>query len=152
MAYIKGISYYLPEKVVTNEELIKEFPEWSVDKVAKKVGVYSRHIAGKNETAGDMAEKAALRLFDEYKISPSEIDFVLLCTVFHRRIFALCIVVCSIWLGSRSGERCFAIHHTGHDDNHRRIVCGNGLYRESQWATCILELYDSIHIANRDDD
>ena len=80
MAYIKGISYYLPEKVVTNEELIKEFPEWSVDKVAKKVGVYSRHIAGENETAGDMAEKAALRLFDEYKISPSEIDFVLLCT------------------------------------------------------------------------
>ena len=51
MAYIKGISYYLPEKVVTNEELIKEFPEWSVDKVAKKVGVNSRHIAGKNETA-----------------------------------------------------------------------------------------------------
>lgn len=47
MAYIKGISYYLPEKVVTNEELIQEFPEWSVDKVAKKVGVYSRHIAGK---------------------------------------------------------------------------------------------------------
>ena len=80
MAYIKGISYYLPEKVVTNEELIKEFPEWSVDKVAKKVGVYSRHIAGENETAGDMAEKAALRLFDEYKISPSEIDFVLFCT------------------------------------------------------------------------
>ena len=80
MAYIKGISYYLPEKVVTNEELIKEFPEWSVDKVAKKVGVYSRHIAGEYETAGDMAEKAALRLFDEYKISPSEIDFVLLCT------------------------------------------------------------------------
>lgn len=80
MAYIKGISYYLPEKVVTNEELIKEFPEWSVDKVAKKVGVYSRHVAGENETAGDMAEKAALRLFDEYKISPNEIDFVLLCT------------------------------------------------------------------------
>lgn len=80
MAYIKGISYYLPEKVITNEELIKEFPEWSVDKVAKKVGVYSRHVAGENETAGDMAEKAALRLFDEYKISPNEIDFVLLCT------------------------------------------------------------------------
>lgn len=80
MAYIKGISYYLPEKIVTNEDLIKEFPEWSVDKIAKKVGVYSRHIAGENETAGDMAEKAALKLFDEYKISPNEIDFVLLCT------------------------------------------------------------------------
>lgn len=80
MAYIKGISYYLPVKVVTNEELVKEFSEWSVDKVAKKVGVYSRHLAGEHETAGDMAEKAALKLFDEYKISPNDIDFVLLCT------------------------------------------------------------------------
>ena len=80
MAYIKGISYYLPEKVVTNEELLKKFPEWSVDKVAKKVGVYSRHIAAENETAGDLAEKAALKLFEEYGISPKEIDFVMLCT------------------------------------------------------------------------
>ena len=80
MAYIKGISYYLPERVVTNEELLKEFPEWSVDKVAKKVGVNSRHLAAENETAGDMAEKAALRLFAEYNISPKDIDFVMLCT------------------------------------------------------------------------
>lgn len=80
MAYIKGISYYLPERVVTNEELVKEFPEWSVDKVAKKVGVYSRHLAADNETAGDMAEKAARKLFDEYNISPKDIDFVMLCT------------------------------------------------------------------------
>ena len=79
-AYIKGISYYLPERVVTNEELLQEFPEWSVDKVAKKVGVNSRHLAAENETAGDMAEKAALKLFAEYQISPKDIDFVLLCT------------------------------------------------------------------------
>lgn len=80
MAYIKGISYYLPEKVVTNEELLQEFPEWSVDKVATKVGVNSRHIAGKDETACDMAEKAALKLFSEYNIDPKSIDFVMLCT------------------------------------------------------------------------
>lgn len=80
MAYIKGISYYLPEKVMTNVELVREFPEWSVDKVAKKVGVYSRHLAAENETAGDMAEKAARKLFEEYGISPNDIDFVLLCT------------------------------------------------------------------------
>ena len=66
MAYIKGLSYYLPERVVTNEELLKEFPEWSVDKVAKKVGVNSRHLAAEDETAGDMAEKAARKLFEEY--------------------------------------------------------------------------------------
>ena len=80
MAYIKAISYYLPEKVVTNEELVKEFPEWSVEKVAQKVGVDSRHVAVENETAGDMAEKAAHKLFQEYKIDPKTIDFLMLCT------------------------------------------------------------------------
>lgn len=80
MAYIKALSYFLPETVVTNEQLLEEFPEWSVDKVAKKVGVNSRHVAAENETATDMAEKAARKLFEEYGISPSEIDFILLCT------------------------------------------------------------------------
>jgi len=80
MAYIKAISYYLPEKVVTNEELLKEFPEWSVDKVAAKVGVDARHLADVDETAGDMAEKAARKLFDEYNVDPNSIDFLLLCT------------------------------------------------------------------------
>ena len=79
-AYIKGISYYLPEKILTNEELVREFPEWSVEKVADKVGVYSRHLAVENETAGDMAEKAARALFAEYNVDPQDIDFVMLCT------------------------------------------------------------------------
>ena len=80
MAFIKAISYYLPEKVVTNDELIREFPEWSVEKVAQKVGVDLRHIASANETAGDMAEKAARKLFKEYNIDPKSIDFLMLCT------------------------------------------------------------------------
>lgn len=79
-AFIKAISYYLPAQVVTNEELVKEFPEWSVDKVAQKVGVDSRHLAAEDETAGDMAEKAARRLFEEYNIDPQSIDFLMLCT------------------------------------------------------------------------
>ena len=78
--YIKALSYYLPERIVTNAELLKDFPEWSVDKVTAKVGVTSRHLAADNETAGDLAEKAARGLFEEYGISPSEIDFLLLCT------------------------------------------------------------------------
>ena len=78
--YIKALSYYLPERIVTNAELLKDFPEWSVDIVTAKGGVTSRHLAADNETAGDLAEKAARRLFEEYGISPSEIDFLLLCT------------------------------------------------------------------------
>ena len=79
-AFIKAISYYLPEKIVTNEELVKEFPEWSVEKVAQKVGVNFRHIAAGGETAGDLAEKAARKLFEEDMVDPKSIDFLMLCT------------------------------------------------------------------------
>lgn len=80
MAFIKAISYYLPERVLTNEELVKDFPEWSVEKVAAKVGVNSRHLSDDGETAGDLAEKAARKLFEEYSVDPKSIDFVMLCT------------------------------------------------------------------------
>lgn len=79
-AYIKAISYYLPERVVTNEQLVTEFPEWSVEKIAKKVGINERHIAADNETAGDMAFMAAEKMIQEYQVDRNTIDFVLLCT------------------------------------------------------------------------
>ena len=41
MAFIKAISYYLPERVVTNEELIKEFPD---------AGIYGTNYTIVNET------------------------------------------------------------------------------------------------------
>ena len=80
MACIKAISYYLPETLQTNEVLAAEFPEWSVEKIASKVGVRSRHLADKDETAGDMAVKAAEKLFEEYGIDRGAVDFILLCT------------------------------------------------------------------------
>lgn len=79
-AFIKAISYYLPEKIITNEQLVEEFPEWTVEKIADKVGVNKRHIAG-NETISDMAVKAAQNLFSENPdINTDCIDFVLVCT------------------------------------------------------------------------
>lgn len=78
-AYIKKVAYYLPETILTNEKLVEEFPEWTVDKIATKVGVKERHVA-KEETVTDMAVKAAESLFSENKIDRSIIDFVLLCT------------------------------------------------------------------------
>ena len=78
--FIKAISYFLPEKIVTNDDLVKEFPEWTVDKIAGKVGVTERHIAAETETAADMATQAAEKLLAEHGIDRSSIDFVLLCT------------------------------------------------------------------------
>lgn len=78
-AYIQDIAYYLPTTVLTNEQIAERFPEWSAEKVAGKVGITERHIAADNETATDMAQKAAQQLFAQ-GVDKSQIDFVLLCT------------------------------------------------------------------------
>ena len=65
---------------MTNEDLVKDFPEWTVEKVASKIGVLERHISAEGETAADMAVKAAFNLFKEYNIASADIDFILFCT------------------------------------------------------------------------
>lgn len=80
-AYIKALSYALPERGITNEQLVEEFPEWSVDKIANKVGINTRYVVDENETAADLAVKAAERLFaSEATINRNDIDFILFCT------------------------------------------------------------------------
>lgn len=79
-AKIKAISYYLPERIFTNDELVELFPEWSLEKVANKTGISERHISAENELSSDMAVKAAEKLFSEHHIDRSTIDFIMLCT------------------------------------------------------------------------
>lgn len=79
-AYIKAITHYLPERVLTNEMLAAEFPDWSVEKINSKIGVESRRLADDHEYVSDLAVKVSQKLFDEYAVDPSSIDFVLLCT------------------------------------------------------------------------
>jgi 3-oxoacyl-[acyl-carrier-protein] synthase III len=80
-AYIKAISYVLPEKIITNEDLVQDFPEWSVDKIASKIGINKRHICDVSETCVDLATKAGENFFSEHTdIKKEDIDFVILCT------------------------------------------------------------------------
>jgi len=62
-AKISRIEYYLPGSVLSNEDLVDQHPEWNPQKVEKKVGIRNRHIALPEETALDMAVKAAEKLF-----------------------------------------------------------------------------------------
>lgn len=78
--FIQGISYYVPEKVLTNEEFVKDFPEWTVEKITNKLGIKERHITTEDETASDLAVKAAEKLFEEYQIDKNSIDFLIFCT------------------------------------------------------------------------
>lgn len=74
------IGYYLPEMVLDNLELSSLYEGWSAEKIFSKTGISQRHVAASGETAIDMAERAARRLFEDYSISPLDVDFVLLCT------------------------------------------------------------------------
>ncbi len=79
-AFIKAIDYYLPDRIITNEELVSEFPEWDADKVTSKTGILERHIVNEEETATDLAYRAALNMFEHYPGTKESIDFILLCT------------------------------------------------------------------------
>lgn len=79
-SFISCISVFLPEKKLTNEILNIEFPEWSVEKISNKTGIYERSIAGDDEFVSDLAIGAALNLFEEHSIDKNIIDFILLCT------------------------------------------------------------------------
>ncbi|MBQ3658513.1 MAG: ketoacyl-ACP synthase III [Bacteroidales bacterium] len=80
MAYIKALSYYLPDKVSSTSDLYDLLGKEYVDKVAKQVGVGFRHISSKNQTSSDLAVCAAEKMFEEYKIEREIIDYVIFCT------------------------------------------------------------------------
>ncbi len=75
---ITNIEYYLPEKIVTNDQLAKEFHGWSSAKIEKKVGIRERHIAGEDETALDLALISGKKILKNY--DKNKIDFLLFCT------------------------------------------------------------------------
>jgi 3-oxoacyl-[acyl-carrier-protein] synthase-3 len=79
-ARIQSISYHLPAGELTNDDLAEQFPEWSVQKIAAKTGIHTRHIAADDEFASDLAEAAARRLFEDHSVDPASIDYLIVCT------------------------------------------------------------------------
>ena len=77
---IAHISYFLPEKTLTNDDLAIEYESsWNSKKIYKKTGIKSRHIAT-TETTSQLAARAAEKLFSESGFPKEKIDFLLLCT------------------------------------------------------------------------
>ena len=72
------INTYLPETILSNQELQKEFQDWDATSFEKKVGIKQRHVVTEKETALDLAFQAATKAIQEF--DKSKIDFILLCT------------------------------------------------------------------------
>lgn len=76
-AYIKAIAYNLPEGILTNAEIARDFPEWTEEKIEKKIGIKQRHIVRDGETASDIAIGAAEKLFAETGFDRKQIDYLI---------------------------------------------------------------------------
>lgn len=79
-SHIESISIWFPEKVVTNDDLEKEFPGMKIKEMTRLTGVTSRHVTSPNETSVDMAVGAAEQLFHTQHMDRQRIDFVLFCS------------------------------------------------------------------------
>jgi len=77
-AIIRKVSHYLPEIILANRDLEKEFNDWSADKIEAKTGIRERRVASNNETSLDLAVGAAEIVLEDY--DRDKIDFVILCT------------------------------------------------------------------------
>jgi len=79
-AEIVALEYIYPQKELTNDDLSLEFPQYDFQKFEKKVGINKRYIVSENETALTLAIQVVKKLFDNNKINPEVVDFILYCT------------------------------------------------------------------------
>ena len=77
--YIQSTGSYLPQKVLTNEDLSK-FLDTSDDWITQRTGIKTRHIAESTEMSSDMGAEAAVKALFKAEISPNEVDLIICAT------------------------------------------------------------------------
>src|SRR6266571_5624029 len=83
---IIGTGSYVPKKILTNKDLsrmVDTSDEW----ITTRTGIKERRIAAKDEQTSDMATKAAVKAIEQAKISPTEIDLILVATATPDMLF-----------------------------------------------------------------
>ncbi|MDR0725559.1 MAG: ketoacyl-ACP synthase III [Prevotellaceae bacterium] len=80
-AAITGIAGYVPDDILTNEELsrmVDTSDEW----IMTRVGIRERHVLkGEGKATSDMAVEAVKRLFEKTGTKPEEVDLLVWCGV-----------------------------------------------------------------------
>ena len=83
---IAGTGSYLPEKVVTNDDLSKVV-DTSDEWIRTRTGIRQRHVAADGQTSSDMGHQAALKAIEAAGIEPSEIDLIVVGTTTPDYVF-----------------------------------------------------------------
>jgi 3-oxoacyl-[acyl-carrier-protein] synthase-3 len=76
---LRAVGAYLPERVVTNDELAKTL-DTSDEWIRERTGIGRRHIAAPDELTSDLATRAAERALVRAGIAPEAIDLVVVAT------------------------------------------------------------------------
>ena len=83
---ITGTGAYLPEKVLTNQDLAR-MVDTSDEWIRERTGIRKRHIAAEGEATCDLAEHAARAAMEMAGRKPSEIDLIIVATTTPDRVF-----------------------------------------------------------------
>ncbi len=85
-AYIIGTGSYLPQRILSNqdlEKLVDTTDEW----IVTRTGMKERRLAEVDEFSSDMGKKAALRALDSAGLCVGDIDLILVATITPDHIF-----------------------------------------------------------------
>ena len=85
-ARIAGTGSYLPEKLLTNEDLAKQV-DTSDEWIRSRTGIRERHIAAEGETTSDLGYHAAVRAMEAAGVDASQIDMIVVGTTTPDLIF-----------------------------------------------------------------
>ena len=83
---IAGTGSYLPEKVLTNDDLAK-LVDTSDEWIRSRTGIVERHIAADDQTTSDLAYFAAMRAMEAAGISGADLDMIVVGTTTPDLIF-----------------------------------------------------------------
>jgi 3-oxoacyl-[acyl-carrier-protein] synthase-3 len=79
-ARITGTGSYVPEKVLTNED-IEKFLDTNDEWIRARTGISERHIAADGEQTSDLATRAAERAMEMAGVSAEELDLIVVGTI-----------------------------------------------------------------------
>jgi 3-oxoacyl-[acyl-carrier-protein] synthase-3 len=86
-ARIAGTGSYLPQQMLTNEDLVKRGVDTSDEWIVSRTGIRQRHIAAEGELTSDLGYQAALRALEAAGVSADEIDLIVVGTTTPDLIF-----------------------------------------------------------------
>jgi 3-oxoacyl-[acyl-carrier-protein] synthase-3 len=79
-ARIIGTGIYVPEKIVTNDDLSRILGEDINEFVTQVLGIHERHVCADDESTADLATNAARQALENAGIDARELDLIVLAT------------------------------------------------------------------------